>query len=140
MTVSHSPHAPTSISKPVPVGYCDECGFRWPLHKLDYQQIWAGPTLVRTGFRRCPSCMDLPNPSGKKPIRFYPDPKPLRDPRPGYLAYQQQFNAGFTTESGTQRTGESGAQFVDEDSSDSSGLSGTFTLDQSALDGPDVLA
>lgn len=138
MGITHSPHAPTSISKPIPVGFCDRCNMKYHLHKLEWQKIWAGPSLIRTGFRVCPSCLDIANPNGKKPIRFYADPRPLRDPRPGFLQVQQQSGAGFTTESGTQRTTESGAQFVADD--DGNVGSDRFILGVSLLDGPDVLA
>ncbi len=135
MGIAHSPRAPVSISKPRVWAYCDRCNFRYLHDALSWQKIWAGPALIKTGFLVCPECLDIPNPNGKKPIRFYPDPRPVRDPRPGFLQVQQQFDAGFTTEGGTQRTTESGAQFVQDDG----GEPGTFTLDVSELDGPNVL-
>lgn len=119
MPIAHSPRAPVSISKPRPWAYCDLCGFRYLHENLSWEKIWAGAALIRTGFLVCHECLDVPNPNGKKPIRFYPDPKPVRDPRPGFLQSQQQQNAGLTIDEGTQLVDDSGAQFVmDEDTAE----------------------
>jgi hypothetical protein len=138
-----SPHAPVSLRHPkttIPA-ICDLCGFKYLHRKLEWQKIWAGSALVKTGFLRCPSCLDVPNPNGRKVIRIGPDPVPVKDPRPGFLQAEQQRGAGFTTDSGWQTVTDSGLQFVDDDSLHVWGNNppGDFMLDGSLLDGPDVL-
>jgi hypothetical protein len=50
--------------------------------------IWAGDSLINTHLRVCPTCMDRPQPNGRRTVYVGGDPKPLRDPRPFH--YPQQ--------------------------------------------------
>lgn len=62
-------------------GICDDCGFRYNLQRLVFQNEWSGVRLRNTGFLVCPSCLDDPN----EQLRAYavpPDPIPVRNPRP----------------------------------------------------------
>jgi hypothetical protein len=59
-------------------GFCDYCGFRYPLHELKNEYV----NLVLTGIKACPSCWSEDHPQlqvGRYPID---DPQALQDPRP----------------------------------------------------------
>lgn len=86
--ISHSPNAPVNEFAPQPPGCCDRCGFKYPLARLDYQMAWAGDSLINTHLRVCPTCMDRPQPNGRRTVYVGGDPKPLRDPRPFHYAQQ----------------------------------------------------
>jgi hypothetical protein len=89
MPLPHNIHAPTSITKPEPVGLCDSCCFLYPLRQLLFQTAWRGNAIINTNLRKCPRCIDALN-EQDRPILIGPDPKPLKDPRPGWWAQQQQ--------------------------------------------------
>lgn len=88
MPLAHSPRAPVNIARPEPVGYCDRCSFKWPLVKLCYQYYWAGNVLANSHLRVCPTCLDEPQQNGQRIFIFGPEPKPLKDPRPGNIPQQ----------------------------------------------------
>lgn len=81
MPIAHSPHAPTNIYKPEPVGVCDRCGFLYPLAKLTEQKQWAGTAIVGLGIRVCPRDLDQLQENGFRTIVIGPDPAPLKNPR-----------------------------------------------------------
>ena len=90
MPLAHSPHAPVSISHPVPWRCCDRCGARWSYPKTGWQFDWRGASLANLRLIVCPRCDDLPQPNGRKPVWLSPEPRPVRDPRPGFAATQMQ--------------------------------------------------
>lgn len=73
--------------RPEAIGYCDRCNCRWYHRELSWQFDWRGPKLANLRILVCPVCMDEPYPFNK-PIVIGPDPYPIQDPRPGYLAQQ----------------------------------------------------
>ena len=80
----HNTFCPTDSSKPVPVGFCDRCGFLYRLSELVWQFDWSGPNLVNRFIRVCTrTCLDVPQEQGRV-IVIGPDPVPLKDPRPGF--------------------------------------------------------
>lgn len=88
MTV-RSAYAPVDPDRPRAIGYCDRCGFQRLLCDLPFQYDWRGNALVSTGLRVCKDrCLDKPQPNGRRPVIIGPDPRPLRDPRPGFSASQ----------------------------------------------------
>lgn len=91
MASAHSPYAPTNIFHPEPVGFCDRCGFLYPLARLVDQRQWAGPTTVGLGIRVCTrTCLDELQENGFRTIVIGPDPVPLRDARPGTMFGNQK--------------------------------------------------
>jgi hypothetical protein len=88
MPISHSPHAPTNPYDPQPTGYCDRCSFLYPLSALTEQRQWAGPAVIGLGHRMCPRCLDNLQENGFRTIVIGPDPKPLKDARPGAIPHQ----------------------------------------------------
>lgn len=125
MPVPHSPHAPTNPFAPAPVGYCDRCAFRYPLDKLVFQSEWAGDRIVSKNLRVCPRCIDDLQENGRRTIVLGPEPKPLKDPRPGFQ---------------TRQTTPGGPFVLDDDDSDRLDVDqlsggGTGTTDPPALYG-----
>lgn len=97
MPVAHSPYAPINLQHPEPVGYCDRCGFKYPLAQLVEQRQWAGPKTVGMGIRVCTrTCLDELQQNGFRTIIIGPDPVPLKNPRPG--GYQIQQMGGIPTQ------------------------------------------
>jgi hypothetical protein len=89
MTVAHSPYAPINPFQPEPVGFCDRCGFKYPLAQLVEQRQWAGPKTVGIGIRVCTrTCLDELQQNGFRTIVIGPDPVPLKNPRPGFQFQQ----------------------------------------------------
>lgn len=68
-------------------GICDLCGQLRNLDDLHWQVEYRGNDLVRTGFRRCDACLDVPN-QGLRPVILSPDPESVPDPRPPQWAAQ----------------------------------------------------
>ena len=59
-------------------GFCDRCGFRYPLNELRKEIVDQRPN----GLKVCETCLDIDHPQlqlGK--FRIY-DPEALQDPRP----------------------------------------------------------
>lgn len=84
MPVAHSPFAPLNPNAPEPVGFCDRCGFLYPLASLVQQRQWAGPTTVGIGIRVCTrTCLDELQQNGFRTIIIGADPMPLQNARPG---------------------------------------------------------
>lgn len=59
-------------------GFCDICGFRYPLHELKTEVI----NLEKTGTRACPECWSPDNPQTQLGRHNFDDPQALRNPRP----------------------------------------------------------
>jgi len=59
-------------------GFCDRCGFRYPLHELRNQTRDLRPT----GWMVCPECDDEPQPQLQQGSFKIYDPIALRNPRP----------------------------------------------------------
>lgn len=73
--------------RPEPIAYCDRCNHRWLHKELAWQFDWRGPKLANLRILVCPTCYDQPY-EFNRPIVIGPDPVPVKDPRPGYLAQQ----------------------------------------------------
>lgn len=86
--IRHSIHAPVDIYKPEPPGYCDRCNRKFLHRNLAWQFDWRGPRLANLRILVCGGCLDVPQPSGRKPIKIGPDPVAVRDPRPGFAQQQ----------------------------------------------------
>lgn len=59
-------------------GYCDRCGFRYPLFELK-------PEYYNRSLRHnrvCPECWDPDHPQLRVGLQPLGDPRPLNDPRP----------------------------------------------------------
>lgn len=72
-------------------GFCDRCGFRYPLHSLK----WEFEDKKMNGLRVCSPCLDPDHPQlqlGR--FRVY-DPQALRDPRPDRTQLESQSLFGF---------------------------------------------
>tara|TARA_R110000764_G_scaffold52333_1_gene114147 strand:- start:3281 stop:3607 length:327 start_codon:yes stop_codon:yes gene_type:complete len=72
-------------------GFCDRCGFRYDLAKLNYEV----EDKRRNGLRVCSSCLNPDQPQlqlGR--FRVY-DPQTLRDPRPDLSQLESQSLFGF---------------------------------------------
>ena len=59
-------------------GFCDICGFRYPLHELKTEVI----NLEQTDTRACPECWSPDNPQTQLGRYSFDDPQALRNPRP----------------------------------------------------------
>jgi len=59
---------------------CDLCGFIYNHRNLKWAVQYAGKQIVRTGFLRCPTCWDTPNPT-MLPKVLPADPVPILNPR-----------------------------------------------------------
>lgn len=62
----------------------------WAHSKLSWQREWAGAALINKRILVCRECLDQPQPNGRKTLIIGPDPVPVRDPRPGFQAQQQE--------------------------------------------------
>ncbi len=70
-------------------GYCDRCGFRYPLHRLR-SETYNGAKLSN---RVCPKCFDADHPQNFLDRVKTDDAIALRDPRPDLsLAASRQIN------------------------------------------------
>ena len=119
-----SSHAYASLSRPEPWGFCDRCGFRKLLCDMPPQYDWRGNVLSDTNLRVCrDTCYDQPQPNGQRPITFRPDPAPVINARPGYIA--------------TQILGTGGYDYID-DESNSAGI-GDFIIGVTPIAGGDDL-
>jgi len=88
MPIRHSPRAPVDVWAPEPWGCCDRCGFRWLHRELAWQFDWRSTRLQNLRILVCPTCLDEPQPNGRRPVKVGPDPVPVRDPRPGFASIQ----------------------------------------------------
>lgn len=88
MGFPQSSHAWADIRRPQPWGCCDRCGFRYMRNRINWQFDWRGNQMQNLRILVDHRCMDEPNPQ-LRPIIVGPDPYPVRDPRPGFAAYQQ---------------------------------------------------
>lgn len=142
-----SGRARISLRHPQAMGECDRCGFWRNLDGLTRQFQWAGNNLTDTGMLVCQdTCLDVPQNQFRSPI-LPADPMPRINPRPspnvtqvptsiGQPLATSPENQGFTVYTlGITIAGTSSNVPIPP-----SGGSGDFTLDQSILDGPDVLA
>ena len=80
-------HGRASVDRSAPsaFGICDDCGFVYNLVDLKMQMEFRGLALMNTGFRKCASCMDMPQAQFKPVILPTPDPKPILNARvPNY--------------------------------------------------------
>lgn len=59
-------------------GFCDRCGFRYPLADLKYEM----ENQRRNGLRVCMDCKDVDHPQLRLGTFKVHDPQALRDPRP----------------------------------------------------------
>jgi hypothetical protein len=90
MPLPHNLKCPTSITRPRPVGLCDRCQELRYLDDLWFQYEYLGNALRSLNIRVCfDHCLDVPQ-ELNRPILIGPDPKPLKDARPGWWAQQEQ--------------------------------------------------
>ena len=68
-------------------GFCDRCGFRYPLRELNTEV----QNLEVVNFRVCPTCWDPMNPQTTLGRRTFNDPHALRNPRPPLGLTQSRF-------------------------------------------------
>lgn len=74
-----------------PYAICDRCGFLRNRDMLEYQFVYAGNALVKTGSLVCSdTCLDIPF-QNNRPIKTGPDPVPIPDPRPAPWASQEGY-------------------------------------------------
>lgn len=78
--------APYAVGKHA-FGFCDRCGFRYPLHELNTEVI----NLEVVNYRVCPTCWDPMNPQTTLGRRSFNDPQALRNPRPPLGLTQSRF-------------------------------------------------
>lgn len=50
---------------------------------------WRGNQLSNLRLLVCPRCYDTPQENGNRPVILPPDPEPVKDPRPGFMAQQE---------------------------------------------------
>ena len=72
-------------------GFCDRCGFRYPLHILKQEVI----NLNRTNLLVCPECWDPDNPQNQLGRYHFSDPQALRNPRPPLGLDESRSLSGF---------------------------------------------
>jgi hypothetical protein len=60
------------------IGYCDRCGFQYPLHELKQEVV----NLNVTNMLVCPECWDPDQPQNQLGRYHVDDPQALRNPRP----------------------------------------------------------
>lgn len=73
-------HARVDPSSPRAFAICDCCGFMYNHADLRWNTEWYGNQIRRTGFLRCETCIDIPNPT-LRPIKLPADPVPILQPR-----------------------------------------------------------
>lgn len=81
-------------------GFCDRCGFRFPLKKLKNEVVKTKQTQIKS----CPQCWSEDHPQlllGTFPVA---DPQAIRDPRPDTNTWYASGNTGLQT-SPTSGTG-----------------------------------
>lgn len=138
MRIMRAGRARISARRPSALGECDRCGFIDNLDKLMRQNQWAGNTLRDTGLLVCVECLDIPQQQYRSPI-LPADPFPRRNPRPSPNFTQVPGSAGQPLPTSPENQGFT-IYTLGFLIPPGTGGSGTFTLDQSILDGPDVLA
>jgi len=75
-------------------GYCDRCGFRFPLKKLKNEVVKTKQTQIKS----CPQCWSEDHPQlllGTFPVS---DPQAIRDPRPDTNTWYQSGTTGLQTD------------------------------------------
>jgi hypothetical protein len=83
------PHGRASISArhPRALAVCQRCGFMYNLDQLKWQWDWQfGPRLRNLMIQVCPTCLDVPQESGRT-IVLPPDPVPVAFPLPENYAH-----------------------------------------------------
>lgn len=83
-------HGRVNPSNPTASGYCDSCDCVYPLAELKFQYEYRGTSQQNTWFRRCPRCLDIPQPQ-LKPLLLPADPYPVQYPRVGFVQ-QEMYN------------------------------------------------
>jgi len=82
------------------IGYCDRCGFQYPLHELKQEVV----NLNVTNMLVCPECWDPDQPQNQLGRYHVDDPQALRNPRPdsglsdsrsGYRTGSEQYVESF---------------------------------------------
>lgn len=73
-------HASSLVPPKSAWGICDRCAFVYDLNDLKFQFEYRGGSMINTGSRVCPTCMDKPF-TPNKLIKLPPDPVPVKDPR-----------------------------------------------------------
>lgn len=78
---------------PEPPGICDRCNYKWMHRDLTWQYEWGGNRLINLKLLVCPRCLDVPNETLRSLV-LPPDPVPVKDPRPGFYAQEEQDPVG----------------------------------------------
>lgn len=79
-STSRSGRATINPAAPEALGICDGCGFLFNLRALRWQYEWCGTNLQNLHYRKCSTCLDVPN-EQLRTIILPPDPRPVSDPR-----------------------------------------------------------
>lgn len=107
--------ARVSASAPTAWGICDGCSFLYSLSDLSPQMEYRGDKLMPTGFKKCPTCIDVPY-QFNRPLILPPDPVPVSDPRPErYVLAETNYR---TTMTGDRRVTQSGDNRVTQETGD----------------------
>ena len=90
------------------IGYCDRCGFQYPLHELKQEVV----NLNVTNMLVCPECWDPDQPQTQLGRYHASDPQALQNPRPplglsdsrdGYRTGDEQYVESFNFADGNPR-------------------------------------
>lgn len=96
MAFPQSKFAYADMERPEAFATCDRCNFRYNRSQLVWQFDFRGLREQNLRILVCTrTCNDVANPQ-LKPIIVGPDPVPVKDPRPGFLATQQGYTPVFT--------------------------------------------
>lgn len=77
-------------------GFCDRCGFRYPLRELKEEYVYYS----KTGIRTCPICYDPDHPQLRVGRWDVTDDITLRDPRPDNAQAASRSLFGFNPVNG----------------------------------------
>ena len=64
-------------------GFCDRCGFRYPLGDLRAEVV----NLEQTGIKACPECWNPDQPQNRLGEFLVSDPQAIRNPRPDFTEF-----------------------------------------------------
>jgi hypothetical protein len=137
-TPMRSGRARISLRRPRAMGECDVCGGWHTLDDMVPQYQWVGNELRNLGLLVGRDCLDKPQDQFRSLI-LPADPTPRINPRPSSNATQVPSSL-ISPEGALPTSPENQGFTVYILGLNLCGTAGTFTLDQSALDGPDVMA
>ena len=83
------------------IGYCDRCGFQYPLHELKQEVV----NLNVTNMLVCPECWDPDQPQTQLGRYHVNDPQALRNPRPDTGLIESRYGKDLVFDFTTAKTG-----------------------------------